>query len=59
MKLAKTSTTRAAIIAGMAGSAVAVVTYLVIQKPEWRRPVLGFARNMLASLEGLMHWHDR
>ncbi len=59
MKLAKTSTTRAAIIAGVAGSAVAVVTYLVIHKPEWRRPVLGFARNILAGLEGLTRWHDR
>ncbi len=59
MKCIKSSKTKAAIIASVAGSAVAVVVYLVIHKPELRRPAIGFARNLLSGLEGIMRWHDR
>lgn len=59
MKSIKNSKTKAALLAGVVGSAVAVAVYLVIHKPELRRPLLGIARNLLSGLEGVMRWHDR
>ncbi len=41
--------------AALAGTVAAAVTYMLYERPQWRRTVLEFGRHLLNIADGLLH----
>jgi hypothetical protein len=44
-----------AVAAALAGTVAAVITYLLIERPQWRKTVLEAGRHLLNIADGMLH----